>query len=82
MRGLLKYILQFYWDGFRSMTLGRSLWKIVFIKLFIIFVVIRVFFCPDYLESRYNTDRERADHVFAAISTPAAVKTGQEVDVK
>ena len=54
------------------MTLGRTLWKIILLKLFVIFVVIRVFFCPDYLKSRYSTDRERADHVFAAVTAPAS----------
>ncbi len=82
MKRLLKHIGRFYWTGFRSMTLGRILWKIILLKLFVIFAVIRVFFCPDYLQSMYATDRERADHVFAAISTPAAVNAGHPVDVK
>ncbi len=54
------------------MTLGRTLWKIILLKLFVIFVVIRVFFCPDYLQTRYDTDRERADHVFAVVTAPAS----------
>ena len=38
-----------YYDGFRSMTLGRTLWLIIAIKLFIIFIVLKIFFFPDFI---------------------------------
>ena len=37
MKNLVTSIWQFYVDGFRSMTLGRTLWLIIAIKLFIMF---------------------------------------------
>ena len=40
----------FYRDGFRQMTLGRTLWAIILIKLFIIFAVLKVFFFPNFLK--------------------------------
>lgn len=33
-----------YRDGFRQMTWGRTLWVIILLKLFVIFVVLRLFF--------------------------------------
>ncbi|MCD8185704.1 MAG: DUF4492 domain-containing protein [Rikenellaceae bacterium] len=39
----------FYRDGFRSMTLGRTLWMLILIKLFIMFAVLRLFFFPRQL---------------------------------
>lgn len=39
-------IFRFYYDGFREMTLGRTLWAIILIKLFILFVVLRLLFSP------------------------------------
>ena len=39
MRYLVTGILQFYVEGFRSMTLGRTLWLIIAIKLFIMFFI-------------------------------------------
>ena len=42
-------IFRFYYDGFREMTLGRTLWAIILIKLFILFVVLRLLFFPDVL---------------------------------
>ena len=32
--GKLYMIWRFYYEGFRSMTVGRVLWAIIFIKLF------------------------------------------------
>lgn len=52
-----------YYDGFRSMTIGKTLWAIILIKLFIFFVVIKLIFFPNLLNRDYDTDEERADHV-------------------
>ena len=38
-----------YYDGFRHMTLGRTLWAIIIVKLVIIFAILKVFFFPDYI---------------------------------
>ena len=40
-------IFHLYYDGFRSMKLGRTLWAIILIKLFVIFVVLKLFFFPN-----------------------------------
>ena len=34
-------IFRFYYDGFREMTLGRTLWAIILIKLFILFAKLK-----------------------------------------
>jgi hypothetical protein len=59
----MKKILQFYIDGFKSMTLGRTLWAIILIKLFILFIVLKLFFFPNYLKNNFSNDRERSTHV-------------------
>ena len=43
-------IVKFYLEGFRSMTLGRTLWGIILLKLFIMFAVLKAFFFPSYLQ--------------------------------
>jgi hypothetical protein len=53
----------FYRDGFKNMTVGRTLWLIVLIKLFIMFAVLKVFFFPDYLNTNFDSDESKADHV-------------------
>jgi len=61
-------ILKFYIDGFRSMTLGKTLWAIILIKLFILFFVLKVFFFPDLLKKNYKTDEERSRHVLEQLT--------------
>lgn len=52
----------FYRDGFRGMTLGRTLWAVILLKLFIMFAILRIFFFPDIL-GRFDTDTEKGDYV-------------------
>lgn len=64
----LKAIFHFYYQGFRSMTVGRTLWMIIFIKLFIMFAVFRLFFFHDFLGSRFTTDKEKGDYVIEQLT--------------
>ncbi len=55
-------VWEFYLEGFRSMTLGKTLWLIILIKLFIMFCILRPFFFPRYLnEDRLGETKE--EHV-------------------
>ncbi len=56
-------VVGFYVDGFRSMTVGRKLWIIILIKLFIIFFIFKLFFFPDILSRDYDSDEQRAEAV-------------------
>lgn len=67
---LWRRIIDLYVDGFRSMTVGRSLWALIIIKLIIIFGVLKLFFFPDILGSNYDSDEERAGAVRTALSSP------------
>ena len=55
-------IIRFYYDGFKVMEWGRALWMIILIKLFIMFVILRLFFFPRFL-NRFDTDSEKEDYV-------------------
>ena len=50
-QGLLFQIFHLYYDGFRTMTLGKTLWTIILIKLAIIFLVLKLFLFPNYINS-------------------------------
>jgi hypothetical protein len=52
------------------MTWGKSLWAIILIKLFIMFVILRIFFFPDFLKRDFDTDEERGDHVLEQLTNP------------
>ncbi|MBR1547589.1 MAG: DUF4492 domain-containing protein [Prevotella sp.] len=65
-RGLLYRIYDLYYDGFRNMTLGRTLWAIILIKLFIMFAILKVFFFPDFIKQHSDKGHE-ADFVASQI---------------
>ena len=56
-QGLLSRIFHLYYDGFRTMTLGKTLWAVILIKLAIIFLVLKLFFFPDFI----NTNAKNGD---------------------
>ncbi len=63
-------LYKFYRDGFRRMTVGKTLWKIIIIKLVIMFAVLKLFFFPNYLSTNFSTDQQRADHVINQLTRP------------
>jgi len=63
MTTLPERLYAFYRDGFRSMVLGRTLWKLIALKLFLIFAVLKLFFFPNFLEKNFKTDEQRSAHV-------------------
>jgi len=56
-------LVRFYSEGFRGMKRGKILWLIILIKLFIMFFVLRIFFFPNFLNSRFETDKQRSNYV-------------------
>ena len=56
---IFKRIFRFYIEGFRDMTWGRTLWLIIILKLFVFFVVLRIFFFQPYYKGL--NDKEQAE---------------------
>lgn len=64
----LRKVIRFYVEGFREMTVGRTLWAIILIKLFIMFAVLKVFFFPDLLAGK--SPSEKAGCVLENLTDP------------
>ncbi len=60
----IKDIFYFYIDGFRNMKVGKTLWKIIFIKLLVIFLVLNYFIHDKSLKSEYTTYDEKINFVY------------------
>lgn len=56
----LKNIYLFYRDGFREMRVGRTLWAIILVKLFIMFAILKLFFFRDPMAGRSESERAAA----------------------
>ena len=61
---MLKKIFSFYLEGFRNMSKSsKRLWLIIFIKLFIMFAILKIFFFKDFLNTRFDSQKEKSEYV-------------------
>lgn len=61
-------IFSLYRDGFKNLTLGKSLWKIVIIKLLVILVVLNYFVYDNSLNSKFKTNKEKQNFIFTNLT--------------
>lgn len=64
----LHAIWRMYYEGFRDMTVGKSLWLLIFIKLFIMFAILKVFFFPNFLNSNFSNNSEKSQHIIEQLT--------------
>ena len=74
-------VWRFYLEGFRAMTLGKTLWAIILIKLFIIFFILKLFFFPNILKTEFDTDEERANAVIENLTNPNNSQSNQSQEL-
>lgn len=66
---IFRKIWNFYTGGFREMgSWGRQVWVIILVKLFIMFVILRLFFFLNFLKSNFETDQDRSNHVLEVLT--------------
>ncbi len=65
---MLKKIYYFYKDGFANMKLGKRLWVLIAIKIFILFAVVKYFFFPNILEEKFSTDAQRSEYILQQLT--------------
>ena len=70
-------VARFYLEGFRAMTVGKTLWKVILIKIFILFAILKLFFFHDYLRENFSCDQQRSDHVLEQITGQDAMQVGE-----
>lgn len=66
---MIQKIVCFYIDGFKQLsTVSKTLWVIIFIKLFILFFILKIFFFPNVLKKEFKTDQERSEYVIEQLT--------------
>jgi len=68
MKEVFRHIFLFYYQGFTNMTVGKRLWAIILLKLIIIFLILKLFFFPNFLKTNFRTDEQRSNHVFEQLT--------------
>lgn len=74
MSSALKSVLgvfEFYKQGFSAMRLGKTLWGLIFVKLFVIFVLLKIFVFDENLNSTFAKDTDKSDFVLRNLINPA-----------
>jgi hypothetical protein len=60
----------FYYEGFRAMTVGKILWAIILVKLAVMFLILRPFFFPNFLKSKFENEAARVEYVTKELTAP------------
>jgi len=57
-------VIRFYYDGFSSMSWwGKRVWMIIILKLFVIFIILKLFFFRDFLGEKHDSDEQKSEYV-------------------
>lgn len=73
-------VYSFYRDGFQAMNLGKQLWKIILIKLFVMFAILKLFFFPNFLNTNFETDEEKSSYVLEQMTRNSTIKDIKTID--
>jgi len=61
---MIKKVYKFYYEGFTQMSnSSKKLWLIIFIKLIIMFAILKLFFFENFLNSRFDNDKEKSEYI-------------------
>ncbi|PZT48992.1 DUF4492 domain-containing protein [Helicobacter valdiviensis] len=61
--GIFKKIFLLYYEGFKNMSLGKSLWIVIILKLLVIFCFLKIFIYGEGFKERFLTQEERSEFV-------------------
>jgi hypothetical protein len=64
----LFWIFHLYYDGFKNMRVGKKLWVIIAIKIFVMFFIIKWLFFPNILKENFQNDVQRSDYILQQLT--------------
>ncbi|MCI6671798.1 MAG: DUF4492 domain-containing protein [Prevotella sp.] len=51
-------VYDLYYEGFKNMTLGKTLWAVIIVKLIIMFFILKPFFFPNHIKQHAEKGNE------------------------
>lgn len=71
MLNILKKVWKFYAESFTNMgKYGKRLSLIIIIKLIIMFGIFKIFFFQDYLNSKFDNDKQKSEYIINNLTKP------------
>jgi hypothetical protein len=64
----IKNIYFMYYEGFKNMKVGKTLWKLILIKLAVILIFLKYFVHDTNFKSEYKTEQEKINFVHTNIT--------------
>lgn len=61
---IIRKIFNFYYEGFKNLKVGKTLWKIIIIKLFIILFIINFFIYDISLDNKFTNNEQKINYVY------------------
>ncbi len=69
MVNIIKNIAKFYIDEFKNIEkLGVRVWIVILIKFFIMFVILKIFFFQDFLDNKFDNDKDKSEYIIEQIT--------------
>lgn len=75
-------LIRLWRDGLRSMTWGKPLWILNIIKLLIMFGVLKLFFFPNFLKEKSDSEEGRRDYVANELVQRSVVSEDRTLELK
>ncbi|PAF44482.1 DUF4492 domain-containing protein [Helicobacter sp. 11S02596-1] len=60
---LFKKFSLLYIEGFKTMQLGKTLWKIIIIKLIVMFGILKIFIFDKNIDNMFSTNEQKSAFV-------------------
>jgi len=61
---IFRKVFNFYYYSFKNLNkLGLRLVLVILVKLFIMFAILKVFFFPNFLDSKFDTDKQKSEYI-------------------
>ncbi|RDU72107.1 DUF4492 domain-containing protein [Helicobacter brantae] len=64
-------IFNLYYEGFRNMQLGKTLWKIIILKLIVLYGVLKLFVFDENFKTLYPHKEQRSEFVLKNLTKEA-----------
>jgi len=68
IREALSWTFHLYYDGFKNMHVGKKLWLLIAIKLFVMFFIIKWLFFPNILKENFENDAQRSAYILQQLT--------------
>ncbi|UCN01192.1 DUF4492 domain-containing protein [Sulfurimonas sp. SWIR-19] len=61
-------VFYLYYDGFVNMRVGKTLWILIAVKLFVMFAIVKWLFFPNILQENFKTDTQRSQYILQQLT--------------